>query len=142
MKKLIVGLLAIMAFSSAAYAEDIIIIANKDVPDSTLTQDEIKKIFLGRMVHWSDNSRIHAATVRDEGIHEKFLKQYLEKTEAKWKIYWKRMVFTGRGVPPKSINTEAELIAYVAETKGALGYISSDNISGDSQPVVKIINVR
>jgi hypothetical protein len=45
-------------------------------------------------------------------------------------------------VPPKSIGTEAELIAYVAETKGALGYISSDNVPGDSQSVVKIISVR
>ncbi|RLC09924.1 MAG: hypothetical protein DRI57_21215 [Deltaproteobacteria bacterium] len=34
MKKFIVGLLAMMSFSSAAYT-DIVIIADRDVPDST-----------------------------------------------------------------------------------------------------------
>ncbi|MCP4353829.1 MAG: hypothetical protein GY795_50930 [Desulfobacterales bacterium] len=138
MKKYIIALLAVTVFSSAGFA-DIIIIANKNVPENTLTRKEIKEIFLGKRVQWSDHSKIHVITLKDAGIHKTFLKQYLNKSRSKWKSYWKRMVFTGRGIPPKTIISEAEAIAYVAETKGAVGYISSEGIQSESQAVVKII---
>ncbi|RLC09926.1 MAG: hypothetical protein DRI57_21225 [Deltaproteobacteria bacterium] len=141
MKKIIVGLLAMVAFSSAAYA-DVIIIANKDVPENTLSRKEIKEIFFGKRVQWSDHRKIHVTTLKDTVIHKMFLKQYLNKSHAKWKSYWKRMIFTGRGVPPKSVRTEAELIEYIAETKGAVGYVSSEGIPDDSETIVKIIKVR
>ncbi|MDM8526107.1 hypothetical protein QUF80_22255 [Desulfococcaceae bacterium HSG8] len=141
MKRLIVGLLAMMAFSSTAFA-DVIIIANKNVPENTLSRKEIKEIFLGKRVQWGDHSRIHVATVRDVGIHKMFLKQYLNKSRAKWKSYWKRMVFTSRGVPPRSVNTEAELIAYVTETEGAVGYVLSERIQEESQAAGRPLHKR
>ncbi|MDM8551569.1 hypothetical protein QUF72_15890 [Desulfobacterales bacterium HSG2] len=141
MKRLIVGLLAMTAFSYAAYA-DVVIIANRNVPENTLSRKEIKEIFLAKRVRWGDHSRIHAATVRDAGIHKMFLKQHLNKSHAKWKLYWKRMVFTGRGVPPISFDTEAEMLAYIAETEGAVGYVLSGEIQDESEASVKIIRIR
>ncbi|MCP4353828.1 MAG: hypothetical protein GY795_50925 [Desulfobacterales bacterium] len=142
MKQFTVGLLTIIAFSSPAFA-DVIIIANKNVPENTLTREQLREIFLGKRVQWSNHDKIHVATVKDDdGVYEIFLKQYLNKSHAKWKSYWKRMVFTGRGVPPKTIISEAEAIAYIAETKGAVGYISSEGIQDESEPVVKIIKIK
>jgi hypothetical protein len=34
------------------------------------------------------------------------------------------MVFTGKGIPPKSFDTEAELVDFVKTTPGAVGYVS------------------
>jgi len=141
MKKLIVGLLTMMALSSAAYA-DVVIIANRGVPENTLSRKEIKEIFLGKRVQWGDHSRIHVATIRDAGIHKMFLKQYLNKSHAKWKTYWKRMAFTGRGIPPRSFHTDAEIIAYIAKTEGAVGYILSEKVRDESEAAVKIIRIR
>ena len=36
---------------------------------------------------------------------------------------WKKVIFTGLGTPPKILSTEAEMVQYVASTKGAIGYI-------------------
>jgi len=38
-----------------AYAGDVIIIANKDVPSSSLTSDEIKNIFLAKKTQWDND---------------------------------------------------------------------------------------
>jgi ABC-type phosphate transport system substrate-binding protein len=111
------------------------------VPENTLTRNDIQEIFLGKRVQWSDHSKIYAATVKDE-VHKMFLKEYLNRTETKWRAYWKRMVFTGRGVPPRSLATEAELIAYIAETKGAVGYISHEGIQGSPEAAIKIIKIK
>jgi ABC-type phosphate transport system substrate-binding protein len=142
MKRVLFGLFMATAFCSTAFA-DVLIIANKDVPETTLSQQEIQEIFLGKRVQWSDNSRIRFVTVGDAAVHSEFLKQYVKLSEADWKMYWKRMVFTGRGMPPETIATEAELIGFVSKTKGAVGYISSEGMPKKPETdTVKIIGVK
>jgi ABC-type phosphate transport system substrate-binding protein len=143
MKKVVAGILTVMiALSSTAFA-DILVIANRDVPEDTLSIKEIQEIFLGKRVQWRDNSRIRFTTVGDAEVHRMFLKQYVNLSESDWKIYWKRMVFTGRGMPPETIATEAELIDFVAKTKGAVGYLSSEGIpKKPEKDRIKIISVR
>jgi ABC-type phosphate transport system substrate-binding protein len=36
------------------------------------------------------------------------------------------MVFTGKGQKPKAFKTDEELIQFVSETSGAIGYVSAD----------------
>ena len=44
-------------------------------------------------------------------------------------------MFTGKGNPPKSFDTEEALIDYVAKTSGTIGYVSTTAIK------VKQVNV-
>ncbi len=142
MKRVFWCIVLMTAIYSAAYAE-VLIIANKDVPETTLSQQEIQEIFLGKRVQWIDNSRIRFVTVGEPEVHSMFLKQYVKLSDSDWKIYWKRMVFTGRGLPPQTISTEAEVIDFVAKTKGAVGYVSSDGLPiTPEKDTVKIIRVR
>lgn len=142
MKKQVFFFLIFTGLSMGVAYADILIITNKDVPETRLTQKQIQEIFLGKRVQWKDNSKIRFVTIKESIIHGMFLKQYLKKSGSKWKAYWRRMVFTGRGVPPKVINTEAEIIAYVAKTKGAIGYVSSQKISDGNENTVKIIEIK
>ncbi len=143
MKRIIVGVLVMTAmFSSIAFAE-VLIIANKEVPESSLSPQEIQEIFLGKRVQWSDNSKIRFVTVGNAEVHSMFLKEYMKLSDADWKMYWKRMVFTGRGMPPETIATEAEMISFVSKTKGAVGYVSSDGMPKKTEnDAVKIIGVK
>jgi hypothetical protein len=50
----------------------------------------------------------------------------VNKSFAKWNAHWKRMVFTGNGTPPKQFDTQQELLEYVAETEGAIGYVDAE----------------
>ena len=82
-------------------------------------------------------------TVGEPEVHSMFLKQHVKLSDSDWKIYWKRMVFTGRGLPPQTIPTEAELIDFVSKTKGAVGYVSSEGLpAGSEKGSVKIITVK
>jgi hypothetical protein len=56
--------------------------------------------------------------------HEAFLKAYVGKSDAALRNHFKSLVFTGKGSMPKSFATEAEVVKYVAATKGAVGYVS------------------
>lgn len=117
-----------MALSSpyaAAMEEAIVIIANKNVPDSSLSIEEVKRIFLAKKRLWRDGSKIEFVTLKGCVAHDVFLKSYLEKTPSQYDSYFKNLVFTGRGKALRTFSTEAELVKYVSGTDGAIGYVSS-----------------
>ena len=114
--------LLLLCFSGVSWA-DVTIIAHKDSSESSLSAKELQEIFLGKRVQWKDNSTIHPSTVKGGALHGDFLKQYVKKSPAQWIAHWKRMVFTGNGTPPKQFASQEELLEYVANTPGAIGYI-------------------
>lgn len=117
-------MLLIAAFvGTPAVAADVVVIANSGVPVDALGQNDIEKIFLGKTAKWPDKSRVRFA-VLDGDVHESFLKSLVKRTPSQYNIYWKKMMFTGKGSAPKTFETEAELVKYVSETEGAIGYIS------------------
>jgi len=58
-------------------------------------------------------------------VQESFIKEYLGKTDSALETYYRSLVFTGKASMPKILATDAEVEAYVAKTKGAIGYISA-----------------
>jgi ABC-type phosphate transport system substrate-binding protein len=142
MKKIIICLLVLAGLSSGTALADILIIANRDVPDAELSRKDVGKMFLGKLRQWSDHSKVNPVTPRVPDVREAFFREYLNKSVAKYNAYWKRMIFTGRGVPPKAFETEAELVEYVAETGGAIGCVSSEGIPDGSKSMIRIIKIK
>jgi ABC-type phosphate transport system substrate-binding protein len=125
----------LLCFSGATWA-DMLIIAHKGVPETTISENELQDIFLGKRVQWQDNSAIHPATLKVKDLHSAFLKQYIKKSVSKWNAHWKRMVFTGNGTPPKQFKTEQELLEYVTETEGAIGYIDAETLVDNNKLIM------
>lgn len=107
-----------------------VVIANS--PDKELAVDALKKIYLGKKTSWSDGSKIVVATLKSGPICESFMSSKIGKKPAQFNMVWKKLVFTGQGVMPKSFDDEKALIDFVAANKGAIGYVS--DISADSVP--------
>lgn len=116
-----------------------IIIAN-EIGTDTLTTREVKKIYLGRQHLWEDGISIKLATYNDGVLADTFMKLYLGKKHSQFLIYWKQLMFTGRGMMPKILKTEDGMIKYISETKGAIGYISEDKVNL-LPPNIKIIKI-
>ena len=48
----------------------------------------------------------------------------LKRSVAAVRSYWQQRIFSGRDVPPPEVDTENQVIKYVAGDPGALGYVS------------------
>jgi ABC-type phosphate transport system substrate-binding protein len=70
--------------------------------------------------------------------HEAFLNEYLGKSDSALQTYYRSLVFTGKGSMPKALGSDAEVAAYVAKTKGAIGYVSA----GSSSEGAKTLQVK
>ena len=57
------------------------------------------------------------------------MKEYVGKTDAALGIYDRSLVFTGKASMPKAFGSDAEVVAYIAKTKGAIGYVSAATAS-------------
>ena len=122
-------LLATITFGLAAAtlsAADIKVIANSSVGTSSVSADELKGVFLATKTALSDGSHVEPVLEKDGPAHEAFVKEYLGKTDAALQTYYRSLVFTGKASMPKTLGADAEVVAYVAKTKGAIGYVGAE----------------
>ena len=123
-------------FDTSAYA-DIIIVANNSVPPEMIKKSELKDIFLGNTIKWEDKTKINIVIQKKSDAHNEFVKSITNKSASQFRNYWKKMVFTGKGSAPKSFAKNAELLAYIAKTDGAIGYIAAD-VKPEGVKVIKV----
>jgi ABC-type phosphate transport system substrate-binding protein len=130
-----VGLCA--SLPSVGAAGDVLVIANKDVPLSSLSQNDVKAIFLGKKTRWENEQKINFVLSEVDTTHQDFIQTFIRRTPSQYSRYWKKLVFTGKGRKPKSIKTDQGVVSYVASTSGAIGYISTEAVSSD----VKVLSI-
>ncbi len=117
-----ISLSFLFSFQADALSADVLIIANKNTPVSSINERELRKIFLGKIVKWNNGTPIHFAILENSDVHRKFLRTYILKSKTQYDNWWQRMLFAGKGYPPKKFETLEALIKYLAETDGAIGY--------------------
>lgn len=126
MKTRTITLFAVVAILLAGpvFAE-VTIIANQNVATDTISQDHLKHIFLGNRVKWQDGERIHFVLSGDSSTHQAFLRSYVGRSSSQFQMHWRNMVFTGKGRMPRTLENNQAVIDFVANTEGAVGYVTS-----------------
>ena len=131
LKRFITGALLLMLVLAAAPSAadnhpNVKLIAHPDVPDIACSEKNALRIFLGKKTRWEGGMRVVPVMLRDGDVHEEFVEELLDRSVAKFEIYWKQAVFTGKGIPPRTFESEQDLMAFVAATPGAVGYVAKD----------------
>lgn len=116
---------AALATTGVAQAGDFKVIANPSITSSELSTDDLKGIFLETKTSLPGTGHVEPVLAKGGPTHEQFLKEYLEKNDSALTTYYRSLVFTGKAAMPKSFASDADIVAYVAKTKGAIGYVAS-----------------
>jgi hypothetical protein len=117
-------LLGSLASWSAASAQDVVLVANKGVQISEISNADLRAIFMGTRTRFADGSHAVPVTLKGGPAHEVFLKNHVGEGPEEFRSQWRKVVFTGQGAMPKAFDSESALIEYVAATPGAVGYVS------------------
>jgi TonB family protein len=125
----IAGLMLLLG--ALAQAGNVKIIANPSVKADSISTAELKSVFLEESSSLNDGSHVEPVISRGGAAHLAFVKDFLGKTDSDLQTYYRTLVFTGKGSMPKTVASDAEIAAYVAKTRGAIGYVSTDaNVEG------------
>jgi ABC-type phosphate transport system substrate-binding protein len=127
MKRSIVTLLLFCFFLGCgiAKAQDVVVVANKSVKSTEVSANDLKDVFSGDKSSLRDGSHVIPVTLRGGSTHEAFLKKFVGKNDPAFRAAWRSLVFTGQGSMPRSFDTEADMLEFVAATPGAVGYVGA-----------------
>ncbi|MGD0568983.1 MAG: TonB family protein [Candidatus Sulfotelmatobacter sp.] len=128
-----------ISISPSALAVDIRVIANSSVKTDALSATELKRIYLEEKNSLDDGTHVEPVIQRGGRVHKSFLQEYVGKSDDDLQTYYRTLVFTGKGSMPKELGSDAEVVAYVAKTKGAIGYVSADIDTGSAK-TLSIVN--
>jgi len=130
-------LLSVVSVWSLA-AADVVMIANADHTGVVLSKKDVSDIYSGRMSKWPDGAKTVPIYIKGGSVHESFLSDYVGKNDAQFIATWKKLVFTGKASMPDGVGNEADVIAKVKATPGAIGYIAP----GTAADGVAVITVK
>ena len=134
--KILIIILSLLGISYSAMAEIAVVINPNN--NNALDESAMSRIFLGKTKSFPDGT---AATPvnQSEGvvITDDFNDKVLTKSSAQLKAYWSKLIFTGKGIPPKIATTDAEVIKLVATDPSAIGYIDTSAVDASVKVVAK-----
>ncbi len=102
-----------------------IVIANESVPVDAVGANNLERVFLGKSTKM-EGAKVGIAVLAEGATHSEFLTSFLKKNPKQFLSHWRRICFSGKGTMPTTFTTEEELVAHVAATPGAIGYVDSD----------------
>jgi ABC-type phosphate transport system substrate-binding protein len=129
MKKNSVFVIAFVAFTwtlALPAQGQVAVIANPSVKAAAVSKAELSDVFTGAASSLKDGSHVVPVLLKQGAAHEAFLSEYIGKNDAAFRTSWRSLVFTGQGSMPKTVDSEAAMVDYVAATPGAIGYVSKD----------------
>ena len=132
------GLAAASVF--AAEPADFKVVVNSANTMTEIDVGNLSRIYLKKTASWPDGSEAFPVDMApDTELRKEFSKAVHGRDAAAIKSYWQRQIFSGKGTPPMEFSSEEDLLFFVSEMPGAIGYVS------DSTPLtsgVKELRVR
>ena len=138
MRHLTVSLLGATLLQVAVASELVVIVSSKS-PVTTLRQEQVADIFLGQIANFPGGLE---AVALDQSIgspeRDEFYTKVTSKTRPLVKAYWTKMIFTGRGQPPKEIGSSAAVRKMVADNPSLIGYIDKSALDASVKTVLLV----
>jgi ABC-type phosphate transport system substrate-binding protein len=91
---------------------------------TSLSKAQVADIFLGRVSRFANGAQA-VPIDQQEGspARDEFYLAYAGKSAAQMKSHWAKIIFTGRGQPPKTVSNGVEVNKLIAANPQTIGYI-------------------
>lgn len=116
------------------------VIVNPQVKGTQITRTALAQLFLKQAPRWADGV---AAQPVDQSIkspvRSAFSSRVLGQPLIEVQIYWQKKMSQGV-TPPPVRTTDEDVVAYVAETPGAIGYVSTTAAVPETVKTIEVAN--
>jgi ABC-type phosphate transport system substrate-binding protein len=140
---LAIGLAIALALPRAAAAQSDVrfkVVVHAGVTGDRISRLKLSDIFLRKSLSWGDGSAIAPVDQSTTSpVRESFSKDVHGESVLAVQAYWMRQISAGRGRPPSVKASDAEVLRFVAETPGGIGYVAAE---AALPPTVKAIAIE
>ena len=91
---------------------------------SGISADEAADIYLAKAGIFANGRRaIPVDQSTNSTARKKFYSAVIKKDDSKLKVYWSKLIFTGKANPPRELGDDADVKSWVAANPDAIGYV-------------------
>src|SRR3984893_7937959 len=115
---------------------DVVTVVSAKSAITSLSKNQAADIFLGRSNHFPDGARAVPLDLPEgSAVRDEFYERVAGKSPPQLKAHWSKIIFTGRGQPPKMVENSAQLKKLLAANLSAIGYIDAAEVD----PSVRVL---
>jgi ABC-type phosphate transport system substrate-binding protein len=108
----------------AEESQQFLVIVHPSSSISSISTEDLSKLFLKKKFKWPDGTGARPVDLpATSEIRKAFSKSVHGKGANTIEASWQRKIFTGRAVPPPKKASSADVVFYVRDHPGAVGYI-------------------
>ncbi len=123
---------------AAATAADVVVVVARNSPIESLSSTQLSDIYLGRLKQLTSGTPVIPVDQTESSpAREAFYQSYLGRTLAQIQAHWSRLIFIGRGSPPRALADSRSVAELVAGNTNTIGYIEAAALN-EQLRVVKI----
>lgn len=128
-------------WTARAGAEDIAIIVNSDLNVSTLTADEAREVYRGKIQFLGGKRLRPIDQSESQEIRKAFLTEVLRLSKSDYTKHWMHLVFLEGTNAPVLRDNSAAVIQAVRDSEGAIGYVWASE-AANAKGIKTILTVR
>ena len=128
-----------LGLPAAALGQEVVAVVSSKSPVTALNSAQVADLFLGKTTRFPDGTvAVPIDQSEESAVRERFYAQYAGKSPAQVKAHWAKIIFTGRGQPPRQASSSAEAKKLIADNPNAIGYIDASQVDSS----VRILALR
>jgi len=119
-----------MSFATGPAAAEVVVVVSAQSTVENVSRAHITDIYLGRRNQFPNGEPVLPIDQREDApAHREFYSEYLDRSAAQIKAHWSKLIFTGRGQPPRTVADDSAVADFVAEHPNAIGYIDAELVN-------------
>lgn len=127
----------ILGGASASACAELVVVVSSRSQVGALGADQVAAIFLGHASRFPNGAQAIAIDQPPGAVQRTdFYRDLTGKTPALLKAHWSKMVFTGRGQPPREVDGDAAVRRLVAANPSMIGYIEREALDPSVRAVL------
>jgi ABC-type phosphate transport system substrate-binding protein len=129
----------LLAGAATAAAADLVVIVSAKSSITSLRPDQVADIFMAEAGRFPDGREVAALDqLVGSPLRDEFYQKVANRSPALMKAYWTKMVFTGRGQPPRELPNSLAVRKLVADNPAMIGYIERSALDSSVKPVLVV----
>lgn len=139
MKTLRALLLAIAGLAAAGAAAEVVVVVNPRNPVTAMEAEQVAQIYTGASRMFPNGSTASPVDQTEgSAVREEFLAKVVGRSSAQIKAVWSRLIFSGKGTPPKALASSAEVKKLVAAEPNAIGFMERSAVDDTVKVVLAV----
>ena len=118
-----------LCLSADAVLADVVVVVSSNSPVVELSKNQLEDIFLYKVKRFPDGREAVPIDLAEGTVtRDEFYARFTGKSPAQIRAHWSKIIFTGRGLPPKAVLNSSEVKELIVENPNAIGYIEQSEV--------------